>query len=161
MTLLGFFGTLPLYSTLGLFPKAEARTSHYTYCNANDYYETWQSSVNNSNGGLVVNEEMHYRVNNDCTWKAYWQNYHPVGGGGRGGAIPQYQDGPDLYQGVPGNPSWFDGAYSSCTNGDSTDYFGQTSASAALIQTQTQWWTTSDCLYGPPALDSYFLYNQP
>ncbi len=159
----GLLSTLPMYNSAGLLSPSvvEARTPRYSYCNVNEYYETWQSNVQNQYGELIVNEQLHYRVNGDCTWKAYQQSYNIVAAGSNGnGPIPQYQQGPDLYQGAPGNPAWFDGGFSSCTN-NSTDSFAQTSASAALIQTQTQWWTTSNCSYGAPVTDSHYPVNQP
>jgi len=154
-----------LVSPAGSGGNADARASRYTYCSAGDYYETWNGGASNSFGSVSASEQMHYRVNSDCTWKAYWQNYKGLGGSSCGcGAPPNYINGARLFQGVPNNYFYFDSSSFSCQSPPGNawigGYFGQYSASSALIQTQTTWYTNASCTAGP-VTDPYNVYNQP
>ncbi len=148
--LLGLSSNMLICNTLGLSPSAQASTLRHvplvTYCNTingsiTDHYDYWTESVPYAN----YNFEAHYRLNSDCSFKAYYDEITGESGGGGGGGTSPYLLNAELYN---GNAQVFDADYWGCTTNPplySPNYFGQTSASLAPIFISHYYYTDSAC----------------
>jgi len=109
----------------------QARGAHDT-CNVSDWYDYPQDTITTSSGSAVVQVEVHYRVNSDCSWKAYYANSTSLTGNGPNPPVP-YTLGNTLYQGFSGSPQQFDNDGTHCSRPPATYNFNQYSATTATI----------------------------
>jgi len=152
--LLGLLVGLP---TSPANPLGHVQDAHaYSYCSANEYRDNYTASISQGSNSEQVPNQLHYRVNGDCTWKAYNEIYNTGGGGG---GIPFYMNGSDLYQGETGQANFFDSAYITCSQGGGTGSYSQVSASSALIA-DVSFYYQGNCNVGPVTY-TYFPNNQP
>jgi hypothetical protein len=73
--IVGFLGTAllsPLLST----PVSRISTAH-AGCAVGEYRDYYQDTLSNPNE--TWNNQIHYRINSDCTWKAYQTIFSPAG----------------------------------------------------------------------------------
>jgi len=128
--LLGLLSNLLVCNALGLSPTAHAsvprRMPGTTYCYTGgpmitDHYDYWQDNLSYPGLGTRGNNmQMHYRLNSDCTLKAYWENITASGGGAP--VTSYYFNIALLYN---GNNYYWDSAVWGCTTSWGPANFGQ------------------------------------
>ena len=161
----------PAFTPIGSTYRVEASAPHqslrYIYCNTvngsiSDHYDLWTDNVNwgsSSTASWNIAMQVHYRINNDCSFKGYFVNAQNQGGGCGSPCYNPYIVSPALYNGYN---FIFDSAPMGCLNiGSATGYFSQYSNSSAVIYMSTEWYPRSGCSGYPLTWLSHYFTYQP
>jgi len=168
-----FYRLVPICIALGLLTNlcvfnfatvnsAEAHSVRISQpCSGLDYYDTWYPSIYNS--AVTMKQQMHYRVNTDCSWKGYWESTSTYS---CNSICNVWSNGFFLYQGVnlTGSSRFDTAATGSCrTTSGTTSYFGQVSAYNPYVFEHTAYWTDPGCVHNffQELYEPYYQPGQP
>ncbi len=159
--LLGFFTAYPIHGAAGAV--GHMTRTQTDYCNVNEYRETYQVVAYGGNNAVTWQNQLHYRVNGDCSWKAYNEIYTAVGGGcSQSPCFSVYNNGSNLHDGCGGTCYIFDGTKNFyCTKTSATGNYQAISVTPALIADENRYWSnSSNCSTGYEGI-YYYPSHQP
>lgn len=146
---------LALNGIPGAASSVHAQAPRYTTCAVNEYRDVWRENISLGRGVQTVTYQLHYRINADCSFKAYEEYLTGLS------SPPSYNTtGSSLVYGYPGSPTAFDGFYVNCTPNTYTGYYSQVSATPALIADYDFWYKTTNCS-DTSGETQYTINNQP